>query len=201
MLLAGVLAGSLGAPLGASAAPYAGPVKTASASFAVKGLDGATYTLDLSVVVPGYLLDDEAQLTVRTSRCTRGGCAAPSSFTRTLHAKEYADRLDLNVITVAVKMGTLELAAEWYAPPGFGKGHGPTTDGGPAVHSRATADAVLMIGAYGRYARCVQPRATVEWRAGVLTEGYRRSDSWPAQEPAGLRLKKKSTRRLSCVAT
>ncbi len=197
LLLASLLA-ALVAPE-AGAAPYAGQLKRANAHFELRGVDGATYKMDVELLVPWYAGDDPAQLAVTTTRCAGRRCDRPAAWVRTLTTKEYGDSVDLNTLTTLVKLGTLQFAVQWYAPPGFGDGPAPTGERGVTVRSGAAANAVLQLAGKNGHARCEDRAARTALETGVLLDGYVRPESWPDHEPAGFRMRRGATRLPVCV--
>lgn len=186
-------------------AAYAGHVRTASAAFRLRGLDGHTITLTVKVEssgLGGTTVYDDLYLAIRDCVGTR--CTDSPAYRRALRSGEYSASTDLSVTTLGVPLGGLLLMVAWSSAAGFGR-IPPTADTshGVAMTTTRPADAVLLVGpshrgALRRYARCLDPAATVA-SSVTLTSGTRTAENWPATPPRGLVTKELSSRMFGCA--
>jgi hypothetical protein len=197
LAVAAALAGLMTTP---AQATYAGQVRSAAATFRLRGVDGHVITLSFSLRA-SETVATQAFRTL-TLRVTDGGTR---TYVTEVAAKSYVASDDLSVTEIGVPLGGDLLLVAWSSAAGYGA-LPPAADGsagGTALTARRAARAVLLAGpeaggGLARYARCTDDRASVATSVGAFTTDRPATD-WPDAAPPGLRVKKQSARMFRCA--
>lgn len=203
-LLAVAAALAVGVAAPAPAAPYAGQLREAAATFRLRGIDGHLFTLAMTVRssgVGGTTNVHELELTL--TECKGSKCATHHYVTQP-GTDEYSESTDLSITYVAAHIGDLVIQVAWSSDAGFGQmPPAVATTAGAQLTSKRRAHAVLLAGPVYKQdffvpvARCADDHGEVRSAIGVST-GDRPAVSWPDSAPQGLRAKPFGPRFFTC---